>query len=64
MEIYVVGGYVRDKILGQKPKDMDFVVTGATPYELESYGHSQSLQFKKVGADFPVYLDNSTGNGH
>ena len=57
MQIYVVGGYVRDMLLGLDPKDMDFVVVGATPEELEGVGQSLSLGFKKVGADFPVYLD-------
>lgn len=57
MEIYVVGGWVRDTLMMKKPVDMDFVVTGATPEDLIEFGKSHKLTFKKVGADFPVYLD-------
>lgn len=51
MQIFVVGGFVRDTLLGRKAKDMDFVVVGATPQEMIDLGFSQ------VGADFPVFLD-------
>lgn len=51
MEVYVVGGYVRDTLMSREPKDMDFVVVGATPEDLLLKG------FKQVGADFPVFLD-------
>lgn len=57
MKIYVVGGHVRDVLLGRKPKDTDFVVVGATEKELQDFGSQHSFDFKKVGADFPVYLD-------
>jgi len=52
MQVYVVGGFVRDKLLGLEPKDMDFVVVGATPQEMIDLG------FQQVGADFPVFLDH------
>lgn len=50
MEIYLVGGAVRDKLLGLDTKDRDYVVVGATPEEMEALG------YKPVGADFPVFL--------
>src|SRR3989344_8161876 len=50
MKIYLVGGAVRDKLLGLSVKDRDYVVVGATPEEMVSKG------FKPVGADFPVFL--------
>lgn len=54
MEIYRVGGAVRDALLGKTPSDIDYVVTGATPKEMEDLG------FELVGADFPVYLHPET----
>lgn len=54
MEIYLVGGAVRDKLLGLEPKEHDWVVVGATPTELESQG------YKQVGKDFPVFLHPKT----
>jgi tRNA nucleotidyltransferase (CCA-adding enzyme) len=56
-QCYVVGGAVRDALLGQCPKDIDYVWTGITPDYLLSQG------FKQVGASFPVFLDNN-GNEH
>lgn len=50
---YIVGGYNRDKIMGLKPKDIDYCVVGSNPEEMISLG------FKKVGADFPVFLDKN-----
>ena len=50
MEIYSVGGAVRDELLGRPVTDRDFVVVGATPEILLSKG------FKPVGRDFPVFL--------
>lgn len=50
MEIYLVGGAVRDKLLGLPVKDRDWVVVGATPEDMLSRG------YKQVGADFPVFL--------
>lgn len=57
-ETYLVGGFVRDLILGLKPKDRDFVVVGSSPEEMLARG------FKKVGADFPVFLDPDTQEEH
>lgn len=51
---YLVGGCVRDKLLGLNPKDRDWVVTGATPEEMRSRG------FHQVGRDFPVFLHPET----
>ena len=50
MEIYLVGGAVRDKLLGLAVKDKDFVVVGATPEAMLALGYQQ------VGKDFPVFL--------
>lgn len=50
MDVFLVGGAVRDKMLGRVPKDRDYVVVGATPQDMLDNG------FDKVGADFPVYL--------
>ena len=54
MEIYQVGGAVRDKLLGLPVKDRDWVVVGATPAEMEAQG------YRLVGADFPVFLHPQT----
>jgi tRNA nucleotidyltransferase (CCA-adding enzyme) len=54
MEIYLVGGAVRDRLLGLPVKDRDHVVVGATPEEMEAQG------YKPVGADFPVFLHPRT----
>jgi tRNA nucleotidyltransferase (CCA-adding enzyme) len=53
---YLVGGAVRDMLMGQEPKDRDFVVVGATQDEMLAEGFSQ------VGADFDVYLHPETGD--
>ena len=50
LEIYVVGGAVRDSLLELTPKDMDFVAVGATPNTFLELG------FQQVGQDFPVFL--------
>ena len=50
MQIYQVGGSVRDKFLGLPVADRDWVVVGATPQEMESLG------YRLVGKDFPVFL--------
>lgn len=50
MEIYRVGGAVRDQLLGRSIQEQDFVVVGASPALLLSQG------FKPVGKDFPVFL--------
>ena len=54
MEIYVVGGAVRDELLGLPVKDRDWVVVGATPKEMLKQGYLQ------VGQDFPVFLHPQT----
>ncbi len=55
MEIYLVGGAVRDRLLGLEVKDHDWVVVGATPDEMLARG------FKPVGQDFPVFLHPDSG---
>lgn len=54
MNIYLVGGAVRDQLLGLAIKDRDWVVVGATPDEMIA------LNFSQVGADFPVFLHPDT----
>ena len=50
MKSYLVGGAVRDTLLGLPVKDRDWVVVGATPQEMLDAGYQQ------VGRDFPVFL--------
>jgi tRNA nucleotidyltransferase (CCA-adding enzyme) len=50
MKTYLVGGAVRDTLLGLPVKDRDWVVVGATPRQLTDLG------FTPVGKDFPVFL--------
>ncbi len=54
MQIYMVGGAVRDKLLGLPVQDHDWVVVGARPEELMALG------FLPVGKDFPVFLHPET----
>lgn len=54
MKTYLVGGAVRDALMGRKPGDRDFVVVGATPEAMVANG------FTPVGRDFPVFLHPST----
>lgn len=54
MKTYVVGGAVRDELLGLPVKDRDWVVVGAAPEEMLAKG------FKPVGKDFPVFLHPTT----
>lgn len=54
MKIYLVGGAVRDQLLGLKSKDRDYVVVGATVKQMLAQG------FKSVGKDFPVFLHPKT----
>ena len=54
MKIYAVGGAVRDELLGLTVSDHDYVVVGGTPEEMESLG------YKPVGKDFPVFLHPKT----
>jgi tRNA nucleotidyltransferase (CCA-adding enzyme) len=58
VKIYVVGGAVRDELLGLAVQDRDFVVVGATPEEMVAAG------FKPVGKDFPVFLHPKTHEEH
>ncbi|WP_101674839.1 multifunctional CCA addition/repair protein [Alloalcanivorax mobilis] len=55
MDIYLVGGAVRDELLGLPVKEKDWVVVGGTPEALQASG------FKPVGNDFPVFLHPQTG---
>lgn len=55
MQIYKVGGAVRDHLLGRPVTETDWVVVGASAEELTSQG------FRPVGADFPVFLHPETG---
>ena len=54
MQAYLVGGAVRDKLLGRPVKERDWVVVGASPEELERQG------FVPVGREFPVFLHPQT----
>jgi len=54
MQVYAVGGAIRDQLLGKPSQDRDYVVVGATPAEMEAAG------YKPVGKDFPVFLHPQT----
>jgi tRNA nucleotidyltransferase (CCA-adding enzyme) len=54
MEVYLVGGAVRDRLLGRPVHERDWVVVGARPEELERDG------FEPVGREFPVFLHPQT----
>ncbi|MDH4313603.1 MAG: multifunctional CCA addition/repair protein [Gammaproteobacteria bacterium] len=54
MKVYLVGGAVRDELLGLSVKERDWCVVGATPDELEQKG------YRRVGKDFPVFLHPQT----
>lgn len=54
MEIYLVGGAVRDELLGLPVKEKDWLVVGATPALMVEQG------FRPVGKDFPVFLHPET----
>ena len=58
MDIYLVGGAVRDALLGRPVAERDWVVVGATPEELQAQG------FTPVGRDFPVFLHPHTREEH
>lgn len=55
MKTYLVGGAVRDRLLGLPPGDRDWVVVGETQASMEAAG------FRAVGLDFPVFLHPDTG---
>ena len=54
LDVYAVGGAIRDALLGLPVKDRDYVVVGATPEAMEARG------FRAVGKDFPVFLHPAT----
>ena len=58
MRTYLVGGAVRDRLLGRAGGDRDFVVVGATPEAMLAAG------YKPVGKDFPVFLHPETKEEH
>lgn len=58
MQIYMVGGAVRDALLGLPVKDHDWVVVGATPEEMVAQG------YVPVGKDFPVFLHPQSKEEH
>jgi len=55
MDIFLVGGAVRDKLLDFPVYDKDWVVVGSSPAEMEAKG------FQAVGQDFPVFIHPETG---
>lgn len=55
LEVYRVGGVVRDELMGCVSEDADYVVIGACPEEMKRRG------FRAVGRDFPVFLHPHTG---
>ncbi len=58
MQVYLVGGAVRDELLGIAVRERDWVVVGATPAELEALGYTP------VGREFPVFLHPDTREEH
>jgi tRNA nucleotidyltransferase (CCA-adding enzyme) len=58
MQCYIVGGAVRDRLLGRPASDRDWVVVGATPAQMTADG------FVPVGRDFPVFLHPQTKEEH
>jgi tRNA nucleotidyltransferase (CCA-adding enzyme) len=58
MKVYLVGGAVRDELLGRPVGERDWVVVGATPQQMLDAG------FRQVGRDFPVFLHPETGEEH
>lgn len=58
MQCYLVGGAIRDALLGKPVQDRDYVVVGATPQDMINAG------FRPVGHDFPVFIHPLTGAEH
>jgi tRNA nucleotidyltransferase (CCA-adding enzyme) len=58
MKVYLVGGAVRDELLGRPVAERDWVVVGSTPDEMLTAG------FRQVGRDFPVFLHPDTHEEH
>ena len=54
LDVYLVGGAVRDTLLNRSVKDHDYLVVGSTPEKMLSLG------FQQVGKDFPVFLNPKT----
>jgi len=54
MEVYLVGGAVRDELLGLPVKERDWCIVGATPDDMKELG------YRPVGRDFPVFLHPKT----
>ncbi|RYF33988.1 MAG: multifunctional CCA tRNA nucleotidyl transferase/2'3'-cyclic phosphodiesterase/2'nucleotidase/phosphatase, partial [Comamonadaceae bacterium] len=54
MQTYLVGGAIRDALLGRPVSDRDWLVVGATPEEMTAQ------RFLPVGRDFPVFLHPET----
>lgn len=54
MKVYLVGGAVRDSLLGLTVKERDWVVVGSTPQHMKQQG------YKQVGRDFPIFLHPKT----
>ena len=55
MNTYLVGGAIRDRLLGLPVRERDWVVVGASPDAMRAQG------FRPVGRDFPVFLHPDTG---
>ena len=55
MEVYLVGGAVRDELLGLPVHERDWCVVGATPDDLVRLG------YRPVGKDFPVFIHPQSG---
>jgi tRNA nucleotidyltransferase (CCA-adding enzyme) len=58
MQVYLVGGALRDRLLGRPVRERDWVVVGATPEDLIARG------FTPVGREFPVFLHPQTHEEH
>jgi len=58
MDIYLVGGAIRDRLLGLPSQEKDWVVINATPSDLKRLG------YKQVGKSFPVFIHPKTGEEH
>ena len=55
MEIYLVGGAVRDRLLGREPRERDWVVVGAGVQEMLDRG------YQRKDPEFPVFVDPRSG---
>src|SRR6187551_493380 len=58
MQVYLVGGAVRDALLGREVKERDYVVVGGSAEELRAAG------YRPVGRDFPVFQHPQTRAEH